>query len=104
MSNFQKHFQVKMTPNTDEEMEEWLLSTTNLETLERFKRIREIHNNAVQEAIACGDCMIDNQAKVANIHWRSQEIHMLYINRLPQEEEKFFEMIWENYKQYIISQ
>ena len=101
MSEFQKQFQIKMTLNTDQEMEVWLLAATNPDTLERFKKIREIHNNCVQEAVACGDCMIDNQATVANIHWRSQEIHMSYMNRLPAEEEQFFEQIWEDYKQYI---
>ena len=86
-----------MTANTDREMEEWLLYTTDLATLERFKRIREIHNKSVQEAIACGDCMIDNQASVANIHWRSQEVHESYINSWPAEEHKFFMQVWDSF-------
>jgi hypothetical protein len=95
MSKFQKQFQIKMTSTTDQDMEAWLLATTNLETVERFKRIREIHNNSVQEAIACGDCMIDNQASVANIHWLSQEVHESYINSWPAEEHKFYMQVWD---------
>lgn len=97
MPEFQKQFQIKMTPNTDQELESWLLATTNLETLERYLRIKDLHNNSVQEAIACGDCVIDNQDSVANIHWRSNEVHQTYINQWPVEEHEFYMQVWNSF-------
>ena len=97
MSEFQKQFQIKMTQNTDKELEEWLLSTTNLETLERYLRIKDLHNSSVQAAIACGDAWIDNQLEVANIHWKSDEIHQTYINQWPIEEHQFYMQVWDSF-------
>jgi hypothetical protein len=97
MSNFQKQFQIKMTQNTDIELEEWLLATTNQETLDRYRKIKDLHNNSVQQAIACGDCFIDNQDSVANIHWRSDEVHQSYINQWPVKEHEFYMKVWNSF-------
>lgn len=104
MSEFQKQFQVKMTANTDQELEAWLLSTTNSETLARYLRIKDLHNAVVQEAIACGDCVIDNQNKVANIHWLSDEVHQSYICRWPIEEHEFYMKVWADFRKYLEDQ
>ena len=97
MPDFQKQFQIKMTKNTDKELEEWLLSTTNPETLERYRKIWRLHEDSVRSAIACGDAWIDNQLEVVNIHWKSNEIHQTYINQWPVEEHKFYMQVWNSF-------
>lgn len=106
MSEYQKNYTIPLPKgNFDEQMQDWLLSTTNKETLDRYLKIYEFHESLVKQADACGDRVTiwrENESHgFWEIHWRSDKVHMSYMGQIPLEDRLFYEKCWDDYHQYI---
>ena len=106
MSHYQKNYSIPLPiGDFDKQMQDWLLSTTNEETLDRYLKIYAVHEALVKQADACGDRITiwhekDNQG-YWEIHWRSDDVHMKYMGQIPLEDRLFYEKVWDNFHSYL---
>lgn len=106
MSEYQKKFTIPVPAgNWDEHMQHWLLTTTDQLTLDRYLQIYHLHESIVAQADVVGDrntSWIKKDDKIQlEIKWKSDDVHMTYMNQIPLEDRLFYEKCWDDYHEYI---
>ena len=106
MSDYQKNYTIPLPiGDFDQQMQSWLLESTDQETLARYLKIYDVHESLVKLADACGDRITIWHEKQGQgfweIHWRSDEVHMQYMSQIPLEDRLFYEKCWDDFHRYL---
>ena len=104
MPDYQKKFTVPIPiVNFDQQLQDWLLLNTNLETLERYMNIYNLHESLVKQADECGDRKLiwHDGGKSLEIQWRSDDTHQFYMKQIPHEDQLFYEKVWDDFHTHL---
>lgn len=78
-------------------MEDWVATLTDQEQQE-WRRQHDIHEAAVHAAVAAGDAEVHTpDPKNATIKWKSQEIHVQWMNTISAEDNESYHSFWSRY-------
>lgn len=106
MSEYQKKFNVPMPiDNFDKKMQNWIEKVFGVDTLNRYVQLYNLHESIVKEADTQGDRVVffhkQGEQSYVEIHWRSEEVHMMYMNRISLEDRLFYERMWTEFHAYL---
>jgi hypothetical protein len=106
MSDYQKNYTIPLPAGDfDKQMQDWLLSSTNAETLSKYLQIYNLHESLVKRADECGDRITrwhqNGNQGYWEIHWRSDDIHMTYMGQIPLEDRLFYEQCWDDFHKHL---
>ena len=76
---------------------DWL-ATLNTEDQQEWEKQWRIHTIAVDAAVAAGDARVTHNTKNATIEWRTEEIHMHWMNTISVENHTSYKSFWARYQ------
>lgn len=78
-------------------MEQWV-TTLSAEEQQEWWRQHDIHEAAVHAAVAAGDAEVHTpDPQNATIKWKSQEIHIQWMNTISAEDNASYHSFWSRY-------
>jgi hypothetical protein len=106
MSEYEKKYTILLPiKDYDKQMQDWIANTFGVETMEQFVRARDSHESVVKEADIQGDRVVffhrQGEETRVEIHWRSDEIHQMYLNRISPEDNALFSRMWNEFHTYL---
>jgi hypothetical protein len=106
MSQYQKNYTIPLPiGDFDKQMQDWLLETTDKETLDRYIQIYTLHESLVKQADAVGDRLTqwyqDGDRGYWKIQWLSDTVHMKYMSQIPLDDRQFYEKVWNDFHEYL---
>ena len=72
-------------------------ATLSIEEQQEWNRQNSIHNDAVQAAVAAGDAKVTHNKNNATIEWRTEEIHLHWMNTISAEDHASYHSFWDRY-------
>jgi hypothetical protein len=77
-------------------IEDWV-ATLSIEEQHKWRLQHSIHENAVHSAIAAGDALIVKVGRQSNIKWKSEPIHVQWMNTISAEDNASYHSFWARY-------
>jgi hypothetical protein len=75
---------------------QWL-ATLNTEDQQEWEKQSHLHNTAVDAAVVAGDARVTHNIKNSTIEWRTEEIHLCWMNTVDAKDQAIFHSFWDRY-------